>query len=295
MDLAEWHHRCSRARTTFPVVAATGTFAVVDRVKIWVAGVFDRAAPSYDEPAGRYHEYFGERLVDVTGVRSGDAVLDVACGRGAALVPAATRVGSSGTAVGIDLSPEMVRLAGEALLAADTAADVRVMDAEQLEFAASTFTVVLCAFGVFFLPDAGRAVAEMRRVLAPGGVLGVSTWGEEDQRWAWENDLFGDIDVPRRPVVQSFESPVLVEELLAGAGFEDVTVRTEDYEVEIADEDEWWAWKWSYSLRGVLEQLPVERLQRLRHDVNARFEAMSAGRAHPLRLSALLATGRAPR
>lgn len=266
----------------------------MDDAKTWIAGVFDRAAPSYDQVAGRYHEHFGERLVELSGVGKGDAVLDVACGRGAALVPAAGRVGSAGTVVGVDLSPEMVRLAREALAGAGVAADVRVMDAERLEFPASTFNVVLCAFGVFFLPDAQRAVTEFRRVLVPGGVVGVSTWGEEDRRWAWENDVFAGIDVPRRAVVQPFDTQTLVEELLTGSGFVDVAVRTEDYEVRIADEAEWWAWKWSYSLRGVLEQLAEDRVERLRREVRARFAALPAAGGHPLRLTALVATGRAP-
>ncbi len=59
--------------------------------KAWLAGVFDRAAPTYDKVAGAYHDHFGERLVELAGVRPGDAVLDVACGRGAVLVPAAAR------------------------------------------------------------------------------------------------------------------------------------------------------------------------------------------------------------
>jgi SAM-dependent methyltransferase len=169
---------------------------------------------------------------------------------------------------------------------------VRVMDAEQLDFPDAAFTVVLCAFGVFFLPDAARAVAEFRRVLAPGGVVGISTWGEEDPRWAWENDVFADIEVARRAVVQPFDTEAALRELLVRAGFEDVAVRTEDYEVQIADEAEWWAWKWSYSLRGILEQLADDRLDRLRREVGARFESRPAPGPHPLRLSALMAVGR---
>ena len=63
---------------------------------------------------GAYHDHFGERLVELAGVGPGDAVLDVACGRGAVLVPAATRVGPVGRVVGVDLSPVMVRLAPRA-------------------------------------------------------------------------------------------------------------------------------------------------------------------------------------
>ena len=77
--------------------------------KAWVSGVFDRAASTYDEVAGAYHDHFGARLVEFVGVGPGGVVLDVGCGRGAILMPAAARVGSSGTVVGVDLSPEMVR------------------------------------------------------------------------------------------------------------------------------------------------------------------------------------------
>lgn len=76
-----------------------------------MSGVFDRAASSYDEVAGAYHDHFGARLVDVVGVGPGDVVLDVGCGRGAILMPAAARVGPGGGVVGVDLSPEMVGLA----------------------------------------------------------------------------------------------------------------------------------------------------------------------------------------
>ncbi|MGH9135348.1 MAG: class I SAM-dependent methyltransferase [Ilumatobacteraceae bacterium] len=261
--------------------------------KAWLASVFDRAAPTYDGPAGAYHDHFGERLVELAGVGPGDAVLDVACGRGAALVPAAARVGASGRVVGVDLSPEMVRLARERSVAAGITAELAVMDAERLDVPDASFTVVLCGFGVFFLPDPDRAVAGFRRALAAGGSIGVSTWGAEDERWAWEDDLLADVSVERRAVRRPFDDPADLEALLCGAGFTGVEVRTVDHEVELADADEWWRWKWSYSLRGLLEQLPQERLDRLRREASERIGVMRASHGGlPLRLSALIATGR---
>jgi ubiquinone/menaquinone biosynthesis C-methylase UbiE len=220
--------------------------------KAWLAGVFDRAAPTYDEVAGAYHDHFGERLVELAGVGPGDTVLDVGCGRGAVLVPAAARVGASGRAVGVDLSPEMVRLARARVDAADLSAELHVMDGEQLDVANGAFSVVLCGFGIFFMPDPDRAAAGFRRALAAGGTVAISTWGAEDDRWSWEDDLFADVPVARRAVQQPFDRADDLGSLLGRAGFDDVVVSAEQHEVRLADADEWWAWKWSYSLRGVL-------------------------------------------
>jgi O-methyltransferase/aklanonic acid methyltransferase len=114
--------------------------------------VFDRAAPSYDRVGASYHDHFGARFVDAAEVGPGMSVLDVACGRGAVLVPAAERVGSAGSVVGVDLSPEMVNRAREAASAAgcDALVDIAVMDAEHLQFDSASFDVALCGFGVFF-------------------------------------------------------------------------------------------------------------------------------------------------
>ena len=62
--------------------------------KEWLAGVFDRAAPSYDRIGDAYHDHFGARLAETAGIHPGARVLDVACGRGAVLLPAAARAGA---------------------------------------------------------------------------------------------------------------------------------------------------------------------------------------------------------
>jgi ubiquinone/menaquinone biosynthesis C-methylase UbiE len=262
--------------------------------KEWLAGVFDRAASTYDVLAGSYHDHFGVRLVDLAGVAVGDSVLDVACGRGALLVPAARRVGASGHVVGVDLSPEMVRLARQRVVDAGFVAQVRVMDAENLDMPAESCSVVLCGFGIFFLPDPERAVVGFNRVLSPGGTVGLSTWGVEDERWSWEDELFADVAVERRAVRRSFDRAEDLEQLLRSGGFDEVAVHVEQHEVRLADADEWWAWKWSYSLRGLMEQLPAERIERLRHDAFERIEAMDRGEGLPVRLEALIALGHKP-
>jgi ubiquinone/menaquinone biosynthesis C-methylase UbiE len=260
--------------------------------KAWLADVFDRAAATYDEPGGGYHDRFGERLVRAAGVQAGDRVLDVACGRGAVLAPAARVAGGDGRVLGVDLSPEMVRLAAERLAGEGLDVETAVMDAETLDLPDRSFDVVLCAFGVFFLPDPERAAAELRRVLVPTGTVAVSTWGADDPRWAWEDELLADVAVERRAVRRPFDQPAALEALLRGAGFDDVHVEPSHLEVRFGDADEWWAWKWSYSFRGILEQLPDERVARLRRDARQRLDEMARGDGLLLRLEALFAVGR---
>ena len=70
-------------------------------------GVFTRSASSYEQI--RYFPIFGQWLVDTAQIPEGSTVLDVACGRGAVLFPAAQLVGPNGKVIGIDLAEGMAR------------------------------------------------------------------------------------------------------------------------------------------------------------------------------------------
>ena len=140
------------------------------------------------------------------------------------------------------------------------------MDAEHLDLADGSYDVAICAFGLFFFPDPERATAELARVMAPGGVVAISTWGADDDRWTWEDDLLAGLDSSRRAIVRPFDDPADIERLLAGAGFVEVECRQTHLDVYFADADAWWAWKWSYSLRGVLEQQDEATLHALRRE-----------------------------
>jgi ubiquinone/menaquinone biosynthesis C-methylase UbiE len=70
---------------------------------------FNAIAADYDNGSGCF-AHFGQRLVATAGVKPGQTVLDVACGRGAVLFPAAEALGAVGNIVGLDLADEMVRV-----------------------------------------------------------------------------------------------------------------------------------------------------------------------------------------
>ena len=264
----------------------------MDDHKAWLAGVFDRAAPTYDRIGEAYHSHFAERLIDLTAPARDAHLLDIACGRGAVLVAAAAR-GITRLA-GIDVSPTMIELARADLRAAGIAeVDLGVMDAEHLDYADARFDVVTAAFALFFLPDPARAAAEFRRVLRPGGVLGVSTWGDEDERWSFEDDLLPTSDSPRiRALQQPFSRADEVTELLATAAFTDVEVHQEETEIHFASQQQWWDWHWSFSVRGLLEQLEPDALVAYRDACFREMDALQTAAGYPLRLHALIVTGR---
>ena len=258
----------------------------------WLAGVFDRAAPTYDRIGEAHHAYFAERLVDLAAVPQDARWLDVACGRGAVLLAAASRGVEDLT--GIDVSASMIEHAAADLYAAGvTDVDLRVMDAEHLDLPDAGFDALTAAFALFFLPDPARAAAEFHRVLRPGGRVAVSTWGEEDERWGFEDDLLAAVGSPRlRALQQPFDRAEDVTALLGTAGFSDLRVQEEETEIHFASAQQWWDWRWSFSVRGLLEQLAPESLSAYRDGCFREMEALRTAAGYPLRLRALIVTGR---
>jgi SAM-dependent methyltransferase len=171
--------------------------------------------------------------VDRAGVKAGERVLDVATGSGNAALKAA-RAGARVTA--LDLSPQLLEVAGTRAQAEGLDVDWVEGDAEELPFADDEFDRVLSVFGAIFAPRHERTGGELLRVTRPGGTVALTSWvpgGVMGRMIAAQGTFI--------PPPEGAESPVLwgVEEharaMLSGAAelsFEPATITFRDESVE---------------------------------------------------------------
>jgi ubiquinone/menaquinone biosynthesis C-methylase UbiE len=154
--------------------------------------VYGAAADHYDLAALSFWDRFGAATVARLALPAAAHVLDLCCGAGASAIPAARAVGSAGRVLGIDAAEPLLRLA-RARAAADALTNVefRQADATSSGLTSSLFDAVVCVFGVFFADNMAAFAAEMWRLVRPGGILAVTTWGpglfEPANRHFWES------------------------------------------------------------------------------------------------------------
>jgi SAM-dependent methyltransferase len=170
-------------------------------------------------------------VVEAASLRPGERVLDVACGTGVVAREAAARVGANGTVVGLDLNPGMLAVARALPPGSGAPVEWREGDAAALPFPDAAFDVALCQFGLQYVPDRPAALAEMRRVLVPGGRLALLIWRsiEESPGFALLAEaLERHVGAPAAAIMRApfdLAEPDEVRGLIAGTGFRDVDVQ----------------------------------------------------------------------
>lgn len=229
---------------------------------------------------------FAEVLVSIVEPPVGARVLDVATGTGLVAVEAARHVGSNGTVLATDFLPAWEPFVHDTAAAAGVRnVTFATMAAEVLDFPDASFDVVYCQFGLMFVPEPVHALREMRRVLRPGGRMGIAVWSVPERVGLF---LVSRIVGPALPPVEgeaspsptSMGAPGLIEGFIAEAGFSEIATNRVTRFHEITDpETEWTAWREDFAATdgSRLASLQEGEQQRLHDEVIAALEAFRDG------------------
>ncbi len=256
-------------------------------------GEWTAAAPGwtrYVDEIRRPAQPITARLIEYTGIRRGQHVLDLACGVGDPALSIARLVGPEGSVLGVDVTTAMVEGARAHAEAEElTNARFRTIDSElEPGVPDAAFDAVTCRHGLMYMPDPSAAVAAWVKALKPGGRLAVSSWGSPDQVPFFTTALgilARHIELPppdpSAPGPFALPSTERLRDVLQSAGMVDVETAAFDtpvYEAESAAE--WWD---LLSATGgplvmLLASLPPSKREEIREDaIKTATELFPAG------------------
>ncbi len=248
------------------------------RFKAMERAGFNRIAARYADGAHLRAE-LSTALLAAAELAPGQRVLDLASGPGLLAFDAARQVRPGGEVLATDIAEGM--LAEAARRMSPDAGDLlfAAADAEHLCLPDACVQRVLAGLALFMFPHPEQALAEIRRVLAPGGRLALSVWGERDAvpLIARAQDCIARLLPPpkvARPSVFRFGDTAVLDALLAAAGFVDIRITACRFSCRFDDADAYW--QAFLDLAGgaaeALSRLPEATQRRLRAEVAADLE-----------------------
>jgi SAM-dependent methyltransferase len=215
-----------------------------------------------------------ETMLERTGPRPGERVLELACGPGGVGIAAASRVSPGGHVVLSDVAPEMTAIAAARASELGLAnVSTRVLELESIDEDDASYDVVVCREGLMFAPDPAAAAREIRRVLRPGGRVALAVWGPRERN-PWLGLVFDAVSAqigspvppPGVPGPFSLGDCDQLIALLADAGLTAVRVTECPTPLRAGSFDEWWERTSALAgpLAKLLATLPDEAMTALR-------------------------------
>jgi SAM-dependent methyltransferase len=250
---------------------------------------FDDGA-AYERYMGKWSQLAGEAFLDWLAPKPGLRWLDVGCGNGAFTEMLVERCAPA-SVQGID--PSEGQLAYARTRPAARVAQFRQGDAMALHFPDDTFDVAVMPLVIFFVPDPARGVAEMARVVSPGGTVTAYAWDMEGGGFPYEalqvemRGLGVEVPVPPSPEASRIDA---MRDLWAGTGLESVETLEITVRRTFIDFDDYWTSilggpsvgpRLAAMESGDLELLKARMQARLPADANGRITY--SGRANAVK------------
>jgi ubiquinone/menaquinone biosynthesis C-methylase UbiE len=188
----------------------------------------------WDKASGYYEAYWQkqlypaqQKLLQLANIKSGDKIIDIACGTGLVSFPAAEQAGEKGFVMANDISDKMVET-GTAIAKEKNLSNISFqrMDAEELDVEDNSYDIALCALGLMYFPDPLKAIKEMYRLLKPGAHAVAAVWGQRKNcGWA---DVFEIVD--RRvasevcPMFFNLGNEGVLQQYMSVGGFKNISI-----------------------------------------------------------------------
>ena len=252
---------------------AAGRIAMHNELEILKAraeATYNAAADSFDAGPTGFWARYGKRTVERLGLRRGQLVLDVGCGTGNTALPAAARIGPRGRVVAVDLAERMLAEGRRKAAALDIANIVFCRaDMTALDFPERHFDAVISAFSFFLVPDLERHLAELWRLVRPGGQLAITTWGANlfepcaTAFWQSVERLQPGPERGFKPWA-GVDYGLILRNLLLQADLPAAEIEDEAGSQELVAPEDWWTIVLGSSLRSVVDRMSPPEAEALR-------------------------------
>jgi ubiquinone/menaquinone biosynthesis C-methylase UbiE len=256
----------------------------LEAAKLKAEKAYNAAADYFDaEPLG-FWARSGRRTVERLRLCRGARVLDVCCGTGASALPAAQAVCPEGKVIAVDLAADLLRLGeAKARKARLQCLEFRRGDMTSLGFPGRHFDAVVCVFGIFFVPDMETQVAELWRMVRPGGQLAITTWGA--RFWSPAYEIWLEAVRRVRPDLYTafnpwdrITTPEAVGKLLHDGGAQNVDVVAEDGYQALRTPEDCWTMALGSGLRWTVDQMGPELAREVKQEVVGKVAAKGIDR-----------------
>jgi ubiquinone/menaquinone biosynthesis C-methylase UbiE len=262
--------------------------SAADALRQW-----NSVAPEWDRYRDRLFSdvlAVSEWLVEQVDPQPGQTVLELAAGPGETGFLAAARLGPTGRLICSDFAPAMVAAAARGAAERGLAnVECRVLDAQQIDLPDASVDGVLMRFGMMLVPAPDRAIAEIRRVVRPGGRCAYATWGPpQDNPWIFlivaallQNGVAPPGDAFAPGGMFSLSTPESNRALAAAGGFDDVTVDQLGGVMRFADADDHWAYLTAVAgpVAELVAAVPAEQTEAVRATIAASLAPYERGGA----------------
>lgn len=231
----------------------------------------------WNEVAPRYHKRWAssntgpfqstKKLVELVNVKKGNKILDVACGTGVVTKMLGDRIGDTGYVIGVDTSITAIKIAKK--INCKPNINFVNADAEKFSFK-EKFDIITCQYGLFFFPNAKKALRNMKNSLKDAGILGISVHGHKDSVPFFGSILdavtkfIPDYVPPGTPSLDRYGTKKTLSDEVKNVGFTNVSIKDFVFKYSPGNFDNYWTDYLKYVAKPIKQKLnTLEKSQKM--------------------------------